>query len=103
VEATVDTILYPLSSILSSLASHLLFVHQVSINQDSNEERGATIRLPGVVGPTLYDPRFLGAIAHMSVGDPIAAGVVRRLSRPGASPATFRKRCGPGRCLGDLP
>jgi hypothetical protein len=33
----------------------LSFVPQVSINQDGQEERGATMRLPGVVGPTLYD------------------------------------------------
>jgi hypothetical protein len=41
------------TQIFSSLASHLLFVPQVSINQDGQEERGATMCFPGVVCPTL--------------------------------------------------
>ncbi len=38
-----------------SVMGWLSFVPQVSINQDGQEERGATMRPPGVVGPTLYD------------------------------------------------
>jgi len=39
----------------NSVMGRLSFVPQVSINQDGQEERGATMRLSGVVGPTLYD------------------------------------------------